>query len=481
MAHKQPLGQTELMNVVDEKAQETASRERSSPAFKDPDDMVCQPLPFSSERDAGAQPSFPLEPGAHFEPSPPENLKAILLEAAKVLELVGAHIEQCTASLHYFVKLGSGNGPRDFADVKCNLTNIHTLMNSSAPILLAVQKLAVGFRAIATPVAGFTPDRLGEPKRANMIQVPLEESSTDKQSMVQVDPISTQEQPDEQKTVNPRFLEPSSFSDASGRSCPEPRTQDEQKPVDFSSTPNEQGEPKRENMILSKLEVPLEERRIDTQPLLEVDPVPTQEHRDEQKPGDAGSSNEQDQPMWVDMVLSETKVRLPACQGDPALAQEQQNEAMPVDPGSTSNERDQPKRVDMIPPKERSTDSQPTLQIDPAPPKKQQDEQKRIDMVLSEIQIILTERPSFEKAGIKRGNSALPASENDGFDASLTTKEKCAIPLNAHRTERKQTAPKISDPFTQEIEALLGISTFPDAEDFFPSTSSNSQTETGRG
>jgi len=370
IVYKQLLGQMEPMNVVDEEAHDTSSRDRTAPAFKGADDTAHQPLTSSSEADAGVQSSSPLRTSAHFETVPPEDPNnAILLRAANALERVEAYIEQCTASLRYFVDLGSGNRPRDFADVKRNLTNTHALMNSSAPILLIIRELAVGFRALATKEAT---------RRAGII------------------------------------LEPN-----------------DQPPV-TGSTPSERDEPKRVDTVLSEIEVPLEE------------PSPS-----------------------------------PASQPvDPVPSQKQQDEPKRVDPGSTPNERDEPKRVDMVlseievPLEEPSTDSQPTPQVDPVPTEKQQDEQKRIDMVLSEIQFILAELPPTQKAGIEQGNAAVVVSEIDGLNASLTIESKSAIPLNAHYVQHKQNEPKTSDPVTQEIEALLGISTFSEAEDFFPKNKS---------
>jgi hypothetical protein len=433
IVYKQLLRQMEPMNVVDEEAHDTSSRDRTAPAFKGADDTAHQPLTSSSEADAGVQPSSPL--GAHFETLPTEN--AILLQAANALERVEAYIEQCTASLRYFVDLGSGNRPRDFADVKRNLTNTHALMNSSAPILLIIRELAVGFRALATkeatrragiilepndqpPVTGSTPSERDEPKRVDTvhseIEVPLEEPSPSPASQP-VDPVPSQQQQDEPKRVDP------------------------------GSTPNEPDEPKRVDMVLSETEVPLEVPSPSpaSQP---VDPVPTPDEQDEPKRVDPGSTpNEQD-------------------------------EQKRVDPGSTPNEPDEPRRVDMVlskievPLEGPSTDSQPTPQVDPVPTEKQQDEQKRIDMVLSEIQFILAELPPTQKAGIEQGNAAVVVSEIDGLNASLTIESKSAIPLDAHYVQHKQNEPKTSDPVTQEIEALLGISTFSEAEDFFPKNKS---------
>src|SRR6266487_1294354 len=437
IAYKQLFGQMEPMNVVDdEEAHDTSSRDRTDPAFKSPDDTAHPLLASFSEADAGVQSSSPLRTSAHFETVPPEDPNnAILLQAANALERVEAYIEQCTASLRYFVDLGNGSRSRDFADVKRNLTNTHALMNSSAPILLIVRELAVGFRALATkeatrragiilkpddqpPVTGSTTNERDEPKRVDrVLSVPLEEPSPSPASQ----PVK-------------RVLTPNE--------------QDEPKRVDPGSTPAERDGPKRVDMVLSEIEFPLEEPSPSaSQP---VDPVPTQRQQDEPKRVDPGSTpNERDEPKRVDMVLSEIEISVeeprptPASQPvDPVQTPNEQDEPKRIDPGSTSNEWDEPRRVDMVlseievPLEEPSADGQPTLQVDPVPTEKQQDEQKRIDMVLSEIQIILTERPPIQKVGIEQGDAALPVSENDGLDASL--KVKGEIPLNAHHVQCKQ-------------------------------------------
>ncbi len=571
IAYKQLFGQMEPMNVVDdEEAHDTSSRDRTDPAFKSPDDTAHPLLASFSEADAGVQSSSPLRTSAHFETVPPEDPNnAILLQAANALERVEAYIEQCTASLRYFVDLGNGSRSRDFADVKRNLTNTHALMNSSAPILLIVRELAVGFRALATkeatrragiilkpddqpPVTGSTTNERDEPKRVDrVLSVPLEESSPSPASQP-VDPVPTQEQQDEPQRVDPgstpnervepkrvdrvlsvpleepspspasqpvkRVLtpneqdepkrvdpgstpaerdgpkrvdmvlseiefpleEPSPSASQPVDPVPTQRQQDEPKRVDPGSTPKERDEPKRVDMVLSEIEISVEEPRP-TPASQPVDPVQTPNEQDEPKRIDPGStSNEWDEPRRVDMVLSEIEVPLeepsadsqPTLQVDPVLpTQKQQDEQKRVDPGSIPNEQNEPKQVDMVlseievPLEEPSTDGQPTLQVDPVPTEKQQDEQKRIDMVLSEIQIILTERPPIQKVGIEQGDAALPVSENDGLDASL--KVKGEIPLNAHHVQCKQNELKMSDPVTQEIEALLGVS-LPTAEDFFP-------------
>src|SRR6266487_530745 len=516
IAYKQLFGQMEPMNVVDdEEAHDTSSRDRTDPAFKSPDDTAHPLLASFSEADAGVQSSSPLRTSAHFETVPPEDPNnAILLQAANALERVEAYIEQCTASLRYFVDLGNGSRSRDFADVKRNLTNTHALMNSSAPILLIVRELAVGFRALATkeatrragiilkpddqpPVTGSTTNERDEPKRVDrVLSVPLEESSPSPASQP-VDPVPTQEQQDEPQRVDPGStpnervepkrvdrvlsvpLEEPSPSPASQpvKRVLTPNEQDEPKRVDPGSTPAERDGPKRVDMVLSEIEFPLEEPSPSaSQP---VDPVPTQRQQDEPKRVDPGSTpKERDEPKRVDMVLSEIEISVeeprptPASQPvDPVQTPNEQDEPKRIDPGSTSNEWDEPRRVDMVlseievPLEEPSADGQPTLQVDPVPTEKQQDEQKRIDMVLSEIQIILTERPPIQKVGIEQGDAALPVSENDGLDASL--KVKGEIPLNAHHVQCKQNELKMSDPVTQEIEALLGVS-LPTAEDFFP-------------
>jgi hypothetical protein len=308
------------------------------------------------------QPSFPLWPSAHSETLPPENLNAILLQAANVLERVEAHIEQCAASLRYVVDLGSGNRPNDFADVKRNLADIRTLMNSSAPILLMVRKLAAGFRAFGTLVAASTPNRQGEPNCVNITEVPLEEPNTDSQSTLKVDPIPIREQLNEHKQGDP------------------------------GSIPNEQ------SMALSEIEVPVS--------VLQVHHTPTREQGNEQKPADPGSSNEQDPPKPVNVVPSQIEVRSPILQVDSAPIREQLDEQKRADLGSPSNEQNEPKRSEIgIPfdpgPIQEQLDVQkrvdpcsnanqqdqpdiklplPTLQVGPAPTQEQQDEQKPLDV-----------------------------------------------------------------------------------------------------
>src|SRR5437764_4625991 len=143
------------MYVPDEKAQHTSSRDRTGPTFKNPDDTGQEPLATSSEADWGVQPSrsCSLVNSAHVGTARPENPKAILLHASEALERVEEYVEQCMASLRYFVDLGSGNRPREFADIKRHLTHTRVLMNSSASILLIVRELAVGLRVLATKAA----------------------------------------------------------------------------------------------------------------------------------------------------------------------------------------------------------------------------------------------------------------------------------------------------------------------------------------
>jgi hypothetical protein len=490
IAHKQLLGQMGSMNLVDEEGQETASRAGSNPAFTDPADTVQQLPTFSSDPDAGLQPSFALGAGAHSETHPPENLNAILLQAANVLERVEAHIEQCAASLRYFVDLGSSNRPNDFADVKRNLTDIRTLMNSSAPILLMVRKLAAGFRAFGTLVAASTPNGQGEANCVNIIEVPSEEPRTDSQSTLKVDPIPIREQLNEHKQNDPGST-PNEQGMASSEievpvsvlqvnHAPTQEQGNEQKPADPGSS-NEQDPPKPVNMVPSQIEV--------RSPMLHVDSAPIRERSDEQKRADLGSlSNEQNEPKRSEIEIPfdhaliqeqldvqkrvdpcstsnqqdqpDIKLPLPTLQVGPTPTQEQQDEQKPVDVGSTSNEQDQANK-----------NSPSTLQVGPTPIQEQSDEQRRvdpgatlqqneqmrIDMVLSEIQIVLTERPPIQKARIKHGNAALPASERGGLDARLTIASKSTIPLNAHQVERKPNEQTMTDPVTQEIQALLGI------------------------
>jgi hypothetical protein len=212
--------------------------------------------------------------------------------------------------------------------------------------------------------------------------------------------------------------------------APSKEQQNDQKPVDVGSTSNEQD-------------------------ALQAVLLPIQGHLDEQKRA-CSTSNQQDQP--------DIEVPLPTLQVGPAPTEEQQNEQTPVDVGSTSHEQD-----------EVSKNGQSTLQRVPAPIQEefeeqnrvdpgsflQQNEQKRIDMVLSEIQIILTERPPIQKAGTRQGSAALPVLQNDDLDARVTMERKSAIPLNANHAERKLKKSEISEPVAQEIEALLGISKEP--------------------
>jgi hypothetical protein len=80
-----------------------------------------------------------------------------------------------------------------------------------------------------------------------------------------------------------------------------------------------------------------------------------------------------------------------------------------------------------------------------------QDEQKLLDMVLSEIRSILAELPP--------NDASVVVSEFNGLNAKPTVESKSAIPLTAHHVKSEQNEPKTSDAiFTQEIEALLGIS-----------------------
>jgi hypothetical protein len=73
-----------------------------------------------------------------------------------------------------------------------------------------------------------------------------------------------------------------------------------------------------------------------------------------------------------------------------------------------------------------------------------QDEQKLVDMVLSEIQSILAELPPNDASVVVSGFN--------GLNAKPTVE-------TAHHVKSEQNEPKTSDAiFTQEIEALLGIS-----------------------
>ena len=73
-----------------------------------------------------------------------------------------------------------------------------------------------------------------------------------------------------------------------------------------------------------------------------------------------------------------------------------------------------------------------------------QDEHKLVDMVLSEIQSILAELPPNDASVVVSGFN--------GLNAKPTVE-------TAHHVKSEQNEPKTSDAiFTQEIEALLGIS-----------------------
>jgi hypothetical protein len=244
-----------------------------------------------------------LEISVHIETTRPENSDhTILLQAADALELVEAQIEKWMDALRYFVDLGSDNRPRDFADVKRNLTNTYALIKSSDLILLRVRELAARFRALATEEAT---RRSSIPKSNEQPAVPL-------------DPGSIQKAHDEQTQVD---------------------------------------------VVLSEVEIPVEEPSTDSQPL---DSGPAQEEQHEQR---------------GDMVLSEVEVPVeePSTDSQPTPAQKEQDEQERI--GVMLSEVD-------VSPEEPSADSPP---LDTGSSQKEQDEQKRVDMVLSEIEALFRE------------------------------------------------------------------------------------------
>jgi hypothetical protein len=422
----QASGRTEFVNVVEEEAsQDSSSRDSTGSAFEDANDRAQQPLTSSSEPfDAGAQPPLPLETSAHIETTRPENPDhTILLQAADALELVEAHIEKWMDALRYFVDLGSSDRSRDFADVKRNLANTYTLINSSDLILLRVRELAGRFRALATEEAtrrasiphpnerpgfpvGPTPPQKGPDEQTRMgvalskIEAPLEESSTDSQP---VDPSPPQREPDEQKRVDMGLSEVEVAHE-------EPSTYGQ--PPDPFPTQEEQDE-QPVGVVLSEVEVPLEKPSTDSKLL---DPGLIQEEQHEQR---------------VDTVLSEVEAPLekPSTDSQPTPAQKEQDEQERI--GVMLSE------VDVSPEDEEPTADSPPL--DAGSSQKEQDEQKRIDMVLSEIEAL------FREASTDRQ----PAPQvNPG-----STQE---VPVTAHPVQDKRNQSKMSDLVSQEIETLLG-------------------------